>query len=389
MSFMHPINGILGTSSTAITTGPNVIVLPSGHHAYVTDEMTTRAGTQAVSKLSKSHPEISPRLYFKFVKSKLKQSEQETLKKRLGNLTALYKDAKLIGQDGLADELKTKIAITIREQEVSVCGYGKYVFKKDIDKFKNIVTDRTIGFCKLDEFPRPIKSDVRVKIKEAQERDVFDEYWVLYFNPDKTEAKKSNEKKIMEKDPILFGKFTYDPERYFHIVSWEDDWCDLTIDKFCETMNTDKTLKKEYQLEEICELAPCEIKRIKDEVLDSYERLRGTNRGNFLANAEEERKAKQKKIYAAGAVRFYREVDPINYKTKWYKFWEKHEVYPITLEVFLASLKARAKENCVDIALARGEETGIAKSVDGVYHLSEKDFNETIRQLDEMGVCKV
>ena len=271
-----------GTMTGSLTT--------SGANTGVTirsiDEIAVPSGT--VIRTSQDQKEIGPRLYFDFVKTKFKKTEIEKIEQSIGPLTQLISNAKEVGQEGLYEELLIKLAVMLRVQEALAVNVCKYVLKEDISKFINIVRGRTIELRKLESYPRPIPSNIRSRITLVKSRNIFDEYWVLYNNPTK-EVVKTNKEKIIEKDPILFGVFVNDPDKYYHIVSWEDEYCDLTLDKFVDTLKNDK-VTKEYTCGKIPKLTNKDIDQIKQEVFEKYNRLKSTKPSNYKQLAEEESK---------------------------------------------------------------------------------------------------
>ena len=284
-------------SSTSILGGQNLTI--SGFVSNSGTSIVSPSGTMANVVISGNgtindggKKGISATLYFKYVKSKLTKTQQKVLYSRLIKLKDLYDSANMCGQDGLADVLLTKLAITIREQEAVVCGYDKFILGADIKKFKGLVLDNNVSMCLLKNFPRPIPKKMITKIASAQSKGVFDEFHVLFLNPTNARTLPTQKEKIIEKDPIVFGKFSFD-DRYFYICDWIDEYCDLTLDKFCETMQKDSKLKEVYELGEVSTLTNRELSNIKDEVAASYERLKSANASNYLALAEQATKKPQ------------------------------------------------------------------------------------------------
>ena len=212
------------------------------------DNIVTPSGTNVIVKKG-----ISPRLYFSFVKSKLSRNEIKKLKIRTQHLKSLMDSAKEINQTVLYEDSLRLLALTLREQEAAVVGYDRFVKKSDIDKFRNRVCLK-IGFCKVENYTRPIPAKVRDILTSVRKRELFDEYWVLFTDPNQKGAAKTDAEKKADreraKDPILFGKYMYDEENYYYLASWEDEYCDLTLDKFIDEMNKEKSAK-EYAVEKI------------------------------------------------------------------------------------------------------------------------------------------
>lgn len=238
---------------------------------------------------SKTEKRVSPKLYFSYVKSKLQKNEIKALKVRLAKLQTFTKDAFDVGQQALYEEYAKQMAICVRESEAYVCGYDKWVTINDIERFRDITkeadsTGSPVFFKKLEDFPRSIPYKTKTQVTQVKDKKIFDQLWVLYLDYTKTELK-TNKEKIREKDPILFGQFAYQKDRYYYILDWVDEHCDLTLEKFVETMSAKDPHYKVQQIPEIdCDF----VEKIKKEVMDRHERLGNTKRDNFRQLMEEE-----------------------------------------------------------------------------------------------------
>lgn len=236
---------------------------------------------------------ISPKLYFSYVKSKLNKTQTKRLKARLNKLQSLVKNADETGQKALYEELSKMLFVAVRESEAAACGHDVFVNRKDINKFMHIVTEDSdsqrnpIRFKKLEEFPRAIPAKIQKTIKSVQAKGLFDEFWVLYLDYTGEEIK-SNKEKIREKDPVLFGKFSYDEEKFYFIADWIDEYCDLTLSKFVDALQADN---EEYDVSTTEDVTPEYLERIKTEIKEREERLKDTRPGNFRDKMAEEDKA--------------------------------------------------------------------------------------------------
>lgn len=270
------------TASQYISTEPTIY--------YNGAQFTTNAGTAVDLQIPQrsdedqkkwpGDPNYSPRLYFKYVKSKLTKIQQDKLKKRLSKLKKLVVQAKNLGQQALYEELAGQIAIAVRESEAFACGVQYKVKKEDITRLMHKVKDLNIELDGLENFPRIIPAKVTRKIKQIQKAEIFDEYKVLYTTQDKIKEKlKTNKQKIKEKDPILFGTFNFSPDVFYFIIDWEDEYCDLTIDKFIEVIKEDDP---EYELDKIPDINEKYLNKIVDEVSERQERLNSARSNNYI-----------------------------------------------------------------------------------------------------------
>ena len=247
---------------------------------------------------------IHPRLYFKFVKSKLTKLEERKLNKRLLMLQKFVKSAENMGQQALYENFARKIAITVREQELWACGIEYFIKKKYVNQYMDKVKDVEIGFSKLEKFDRPLPTNVENRVKKIKKLGLFDELWVLYLNYEekkdvdgekKREKKlKTSKEKIKEKDPILFGVQSYMPDKLYYVIDWIDEHCDLTLDKFIDDI---KKSDPDYDMDKIDDISPRLIKKLVKESRERYNTLQGTNEKNYKSlMKKEDNKLKRKEL---------------------------------------------------------------------------------------------
>lgn len=261
--------------------------------------MTTATGTSGTLRVASSDMENTvyddnrenriyhPALYFKFVKSKLTKIQQEKLKKRLNMLKKLIPQTKSLGQQGLYEELAKQLAVVVKESEALACGVNYKVPRDDIEKIMHKVRGMDIKFDKLENFPRVIPDKIRRKIKQIQKVGLFDNLWILYTTKPDEKKIKSNKEKIKEKDPILFGEFSFHEDVFYFIADWIDEYCDLTIDKFVDIIKEDD---KDYALEKIPEMDENLIQDVIEEVKRKQKRLANTTASNYRDNMAKEDK---------------------------------------------------------------------------------------------------
>jgi hypothetical protein len=276
--------GTSGTSLGGMHIGPGITITST--HDVVG---STLGGTEV--KATRRVGNINPRLYFSYVKSKLNDMELTKLKIRLDKLKKLVQSTVELGQQAAFEEFSRQLAVTVRESEAAACGIKGYVLKEHIEKFRSLTKD--VHFTTFDKFPRAVPEIVRSKIKDIKSKDLFDEFWILYL--DYKEPLKTNKEKIREKDPILFGKYSYEPDKYYFIIDWVDQYCDLTITKFVDTI-------KIKEIEKIPEIDEKLIAKIMKDVKDRTDRLNNTKPSNFreLMKEEDNVWGKIKKFFSKG-----------------------------------------------------------------------------------------
>jgi hypothetical protein len=178
---------------------------------------------------------------------------------------------------------------------LNVCGIEYIINKDSINKYKDKVKDVDIKFKKLEEYDRPIPANVTKRLNKFKKLKMFDGYMVLYLdykekididNKKKSVAEvKTNKQKIKEKDPILFGTLDYEPDKLYFIADWVDEYCDLTLDKFLQTIKKDDP---EYKLEQFESIDEEYIQRMVRESRERHTRLKKTTASNYKKLMEEE-----------------------------------------------------------------------------------------------------
>lgn len=113
-----------------------------------------------------------------------------------------------------------------------------YIKKDLLLEYINKNTNRSVVMSYIEQYPREIPDDVIEKYRYAKELNIFDKFLIVY--TDYTgEARAKVEEELREKDPILLGVFidgkeslSYD--RMYFIADWEDEFCDLTLEKLIQ-----------------------------------------------------------------------------------------------------------------------------------------------------------
>lgn len=266
---------ITGITTSSITNSSSTAITYGGSEVVITEKATTK----------KERAKYSATLVFSFVKSKLNKIEQGRLKARIARLQYLLEACDETEQQALKDELVTHAAVAIREQEAAACGYDQFVGRDIIDRFRRDAKTQ-IDFEQLDKFPRPIPDKIRKKIALVREKGLFDELWVLYNNPNQ-EQLKSTKEKIVEKDPILFGRFVYAPDTFYYIADWIDEVCDLTFEQFIDRV---KAVDPDFSVDRVTELTLKDLDAIKERARTQHDRLKTTNVRNWRDIAAQEQR---------------------------------------------------------------------------------------------------
>lgn len=123
-------------------------------------------------------------------------------------------------------------------------GINTYIYFNDIKEYINNVKDKQISIIELENYEREIPDEIANTVIMCKENNLFDKYIVIFTDYNKEMSKKVS-KKDREKDPILLGMFYDDKSetacpRFYYLGDWEDEYCDLTLEKFLTTVGQDK-----------------------------------------------------------------------------------------------------------------------------------------------------
>jgi len=187
-------------------------------------------------------PELHPRLYFKYVKSKMSMLEFSTFKRRMKYLEKLMEEFSKNGQQALAEDCIKKFVVLSRESALYACGFKLYVTQDILDKFKNKVKV-PIKYTDIKNFGRVIPPTAAKKIRTCIQKKLFDSYTIVHL--DNKEAVKETEQERInrEKDPICFGKIQYS-DRYYFVCDWVDELDNLRLETIIKALKLDKSKMK-------------------------------------------------------------------------------------------------------------------------------------------------
>ena len=176
--------------------------------------------------------------FFKSVKLTSKES-RETYRDRVSNYLKAIHNAHAIGQVALLEKLVKELIANKFESELYATGNYYVITEEQVLDFAKKTTGKGVELTYIKNFTRPIPEDVVAKLVKANELEVFDNYVIMHYDP-KGEAKKPTEKEIAKKkDPILFGVISGSRKLYY-IADWIDEYCNLTLEKFVETLDIKK-----------------------------------------------------------------------------------------------------------------------------------------------------
>ena len=176
---------------------------------------------------------LSPSEYFDILNKKAQQINEDDLRNLYNNAMALMTKYKITGQKSGAIKLYNFAKLCEAEIKVVHAGYTIYVNRQDLDEYITKIAQKTVVIGALEDYERDVPDDVVEKIADAKAKNLFDGYYIVFTDYTGTERKKVDASR-REKDPILFGVLKIGNQvgtRLYHIASWEDEYCDLTLDR--------------------------------------------------------------------------------------------------------------------------------------------------------------
>lgn len=175
--------------------------------------------------------------FFTLIKASSKESAAVYRDRVSKYLTALH-NATNIGQTALQEELIRGL-ITNRYESVLYAEGCYYAVTEDmVAKFAS-QCEKGLKLSYLKNFSRPIPQDVIDKVAKMNELEVFDNYVVLYYDPDGTVYKETAYEEAKRRDPIIFGVIAGSKKLYY-VADWIDEYCDLTLDAFVDALGIEK-----------------------------------------------------------------------------------------------------------------------------------------------------
>ena len=196
-----------------------------------------------VHKSSELDETIEPYEYFLLLKSKFSTTELNYLFNSLDYLLEQVNNAKRIQQKKLLEIIHFNSKNILREILLNIKGINKFVNREDLLEFIDYVQpEGSVKMIELERFHRTIPAEVVDRIAEVKSFNLFDKYFILFTDLTNQSFETSEEKDIIarNRDPIVFGYFKdnngWVGERFYPIADWEDEYCDLTLDKLTDQM---------------------------------------------------------------------------------------------------------------------------------------------------------
>ena len=184
---------------------------------------------------------LDPEQYFAYIKSKKEKTDIKFLNDLYSNSEELLKKFYSLGQDIALKKMDFTIRVLEKEYKLLELGINTFVYREHIEDFISKIENNTIKIIELKKYPRDIPNEIVETIVSLKEKNIFDDYLVV-FTDYTGEIEKQVEEERRRKDPIIFGIFKKDNElhnRFYYIGDWEDEYCDLTLEKMTDIMAKD------------------------------------------------------------------------------------------------------------------------------------------------------
>lgn len=201
----------------------------------VKNGLFARLGRKITSWFNK--PEMDATAFFTNVKFESKEAA-ETYRDRVSLYLKAIHNAKIAGQTALIEKLLGEMIANKYEAMLHTKGYFYAIPEDKVVEFAK-KTERGVQLTYVKNFTRPIPEDIIEKLGEVTSYEVFDNYVVMHYDPEGKHKEETRKEEAKRKDPILFGLIAGSRKLYY-IADWVDEHCDLTLEKFVDTLGADK-----------------------------------------------------------------------------------------------------------------------------------------------------
>ena len=162
----------------------------------------------------------------------------ETYKNRVTKYLNAMHTADITGQEALKEKLVREMFVNKYEAELYANNLYYVVSEKQVLDFAS-KTEKGVDLIYLKNFARPLPDKVVEKLVEVDTLEVFDNYAVLTYDPQKKDKIETEADRAKRKDPILFGLIS-GSDKLYYVTDWVDEYCDLTLAQFVDTLDIKK-----------------------------------------------------------------------------------------------------------------------------------------------------
>ncbi len=172
-------------------------------------------------------PTKDPAELFAEVKHNFKDLESSDAE--MEKIVKLLKSLERTKQLAASKSVLTKKAIITAETKLYNAKIRQYQTEASLIKF---IKKCKKGLClvEIENFENVIPTEVVDKITKAEELKVFDNYYILYYDPS---GAKNIHLTTEPDDPIVFGVIR-NSDKLYYIADWIDEYCNLTYKDIIE-----------------------------------------------------------------------------------------------------------------------------------------------------------
>ncbi len=199
------------------------------------------------NKMKEKNNILEPKQYFDDLKERINNIDDKYLTKFFEGCLQLVPKYEITGQKRIISKLRFLVDCVEKEREIVKLGINKFVYRDDIEEYIDNITKNVVKIIELENYPRDIPDEIVEVIDKT--KNIFDQLYVV-FTDYTGEIERKIERERREKDPILFGTFqkkisnrgneTIINDRFYYLGDWEDEYCDLTMDKFLAEVGKEK-----------------------------------------------------------------------------------------------------------------------------------------------------
>lgn len=183
---------------------------------------------------------MTPHDYFLQLKSNIESISNENLKQSFNNICFLSEKYKKTGQIKSLEKLKFLAEVMQKEVKLLEIGVDKFIYRSVIEDYIDNVSKDVVKIQDLEAYQREIPDEIVEVIVKT--KDIFDKFYVVFTDYTGQEERKVQQER-RDRDPILFGVFTdrkVVSDRFYYMGDWEDEFCDLTLDKLVAEYKANK-----------------------------------------------------------------------------------------------------------------------------------------------------
>ena len=189
------------------------------------------------SKVKEDEKYMDALQFFSMVKASSKESVA-TYRDRVSDYLKSIHNAVTVGQTALVEDLLRGLVTNKYESVLFAEGLYYVVNEQQMVSFVK-QCEKGIKLEYVKNFTRPMPQDIVDKIANINQLEVFDNYVVLYYDPDGKIYKETAREEAKRKDPIIFGVIA-GSEKLYYIADWVDEYCDLTLEAFIDAIGVKK-----------------------------------------------------------------------------------------------------------------------------------------------------